>query len=180
MQTSKTVAIVWFRNNLRIDDNQALTHAINRHNRVIGVYHLPENWLNETPWGFKKMERFRAQFLLQTLTQLQKDLARLNISLWVSVGNWTEALRQMQEKYQISDIYGQSEWTQEEVEETAQIPKPSTHIGITTNSCYILTIFPWKFRTFRKSLRFLEKNARSKVRSGRPLAYLSPCRLKTF
>lgn len=128
MQTTKTVSIVWFRNNLRIDDNQALTHAINRHNRVIGVYHLPENWLNETPWGFKKMERFRAQFLLQTLTQLQKDLARLNISLWVSVGNWTEALRQMQEKYQISDIYGQSEWTQEEVEETAQIPKTiNTH-----------------------------------------------------
>ncbi len=129
MQKTKTAAIVWFRNNLRINDNQALTHAINRHNLVIAVYHLPEHWLNETPWGFKKMERFRAQFLLQTLTQLQKDLARLNISLWVSVGNLAEALRQIQEKYHISDLYGQSEWTQEEVEETAQIPKKiNTHL----------------------------------------------------
>ena len=128
MQKTKTAAIVWFRNNLRVDDNQALTQAINRHNRVIAVYHLPEHWLNETTWGFRKMERFRAQFLLQTLTQLQKDLARLNISLWVSVGNWTEMLRQILEKYQISDIYGQSEWTQEEVDDETQIPKTiNTH-----------------------------------------------------
>ena len=123
MQKTKTTAIVWFRNDLRVRDQHALTQATSRHSRVIGLYHIPEKWLKETPWGFKKMEAFRAQFLLQTLTQLQKNLMELNITLWVTVGHLKNTLQQLQELYQVTDLYGQSEWTQEEVDDATQIPK---------------------------------------------------------
>ena len=123
MQKAKTTAIVWFRNDLRVRDQQALTQATTQHNRVIGLYHIPETWVNETPWGFKKMEAFRAQFLLQTLTQLQKDLMKLNITLWVTRGNLKQTVQQLQEKYQLTDLYAQHEWTQEEIDDAAQIPK---------------------------------------------------------
>ena len=123
MQKAKTTAIVWFRNDLRVRDQQALTQATLKHNRVIGLFHIPETWLKETPWGFKKMEAFRAQFLLQTLTQLQKDLMKLNITLWVTRGNLKQTVQQLQEKYQVTDLYAQHEWTQEEVDDAAQIPK---------------------------------------------------------
>ena len=86
MQNAKTTGLVWFRNDLRVRDQKSLSQAIASHHRVIAVYHLPEHWLQPTQWGFKKMEGFRAAFLLQTLAQLQKDLAKLNISLWVKVG----------------------------------------------------------------------------------------------
>lgn len=123
MQKTKTTGLVWFQNNLRVRDNTALTQATHRHERVIGIYHLPQDWLEQTPWGFKKMERFRAQFLLQTLKQLQKDLAELNISLWVTVGQWHETLIKLQQVHNITDVYHQKEWTQEEVDQTNALPK---------------------------------------------------------
>lgn len=123
MQKAKTTALVWFRNDLRIRDQHALTQAIAQHSRVIAVYHLPEHWLSETAWGFRKMERYRAQFLLETLMQLQKDLALLNISLWVTVGNWKATLQRLQSEHQVTDIYGQKEWTHEEQDAVTQIPK---------------------------------------------------------
>ncbi len=122
MQKAKTTGLVWFRNDLRVRDQHSLSQAIAAHDRVIAVYRLPEHWLQPTQWGFKKMERFRAAFLLQTLAQLQKDLAKLNISLWVKVGRWGALLKELQESYNVTAIYGQKEWTQEELDDNAQIP----------------------------------------------------------
>lgn len=122
MQRAKTTGLVWFRNDLRVQDQHSLSQAIAAHERVIAIYHLPNQWLQKTPWGFRKMEGFRAAFLLQTLTALQKELAALNISLWVTVGNWRQTLQRLQTDYNISAIYGQHEWTQEEEDDAASIP----------------------------------------------------------
>lgn len=128
MQKRKTTGLIWFRNDLRVTDQHALTQAVLTHERVVGVYHIPANWITATPWGFKKMEGFRAQFLLQTLQQLKQDLDALNISLWITVGNWRETLLNLQKKHQITDIYGQKEWTQEELDDEREIPNDiSTH-----------------------------------------------------
>jgi deoxyribodipyrimidine photo-lyase len=176
MQKAKTTAIVWFRNDLRIRDQYALTQATTRHSRVIAVYHLPKSWLAETPWGFKKMERYRAKFLLETLEQLQEDLERLNISLWITIGNWNETLHQLVEKHQVTDLYGQKEWTQEEVNIAAEIPK-----SIKTHWNYDQFLFhpddipmavssiPEVFTVFRKKC---EKQ--SKVRPPLPLPEAMP------
>ena len=122
MQNAKTTGLVWFRNDLRVRDQKSLSQAIAAHDRVIAVYHFPEHWLQPTQWGFKKMEGFRAAFLLQTLAQLQKDLAKLNISLWVKVGRLGALLKELQETYKVTAIYGQKEWTQEELDDNALIP----------------------------------------------------------
>ena len=50
MQKAKTSGLVWFRNDLRIRDQRALSEATTRHERVIGVYHIPDSWMKETPW----------------------------------------------------------------------------------------------------------------------------------
>ncbi len=72
-EKEKTAALVWFRNDLRVRDQHSLSNAIAKHEQVIGLYHIPIEWLLPTPWGFKKMERYRAKFLLQTLMQLKKN-----------------------------------------------------------------------------------------------------------
>jgi deoxyribodipyrimidine photo-lyase len=127
----KTTAIVWFRNDLRVHDQHSLSNAIANHEQVIGLYHIPKEWLLPTPWGFKKMERYRAKFLLQTLMQLKKELEKINISLLVTVGNWAETITTIQKKYAVSDIYGQKEWTQEEVEQEQKLPNI-----LNTHWCY--------------------------------------------
>lgn len=51
-----------------------------------------------------------------------KDLAKLNISLWVKVGRLGALLKELQETYNVTAIYGQKEWTQEELDDNELIP----------------------------------------------------------
>ena len=123
MQKVKKTALVWFRNDLRITNQQSLSNAIANHENIIGIFHFPIHWFKTTEWGFKKMEHFRASFLIQTLTQLKIDLEKINISLWITVGKWEKCLKFLIDKHNITDIYAQKEWTQEELVDDSYIPE---------------------------------------------------------
>ena len=110
MQEKQNTALVWFRNDLRIDDNQSLYDATTKHDKVIGLVLIPDFWLKETAFGFKKMEVFRARFLIETIEDLRQELKTLNIPLIVKVDDGT-SLKQLCDQYQITDLYMQEEWT---------------------------------------------------------------------
>ncbi len=63
----KTAAIVWFRNDLRVRDQHSLSNAIAKHEQVIGLYHIPKEWLLPTPWGFKKWSATELSFCCKHL-----------------------------------------------------------------------------------------------------------------
>ncbi len=67
-------ALVWFRNNLRTQDNSSLTHAIASGKRVIGLYCFDPRQFQIGDFGFKKTEKYRAQFLIETVQNLKKNL----------------------------------------------------------------------------------------------------------
>jgi len=121
MQEKQNTALVWFRNDLRIDDNQSLYDATTKHDKVIGLVLIPDFWLKETAFGFKKMEVFRARFLIETIEDLRQELKTLNIPLIVKVDDGT-SLKQLCDQYQITDLYMQEEWTKEEVDQAKNIP----------------------------------------------------------
>ena len=56
-------------------------NSTKNHNSVIAYYNFNPKNFEETKWGFKKTERFRAQFLIESVSQLRIDLLKLNISL---------------------------------------------------------------------------------------------------
>ena len=81
MSSKKSNSIVWFRNNLRVEDNRALSDAIEKSDKVIGYINIdPKNFKN-TQYGFKKTEKFRSKFLLESITDLRQNLKSLNITL---------------------------------------------------------------------------------------------------
>lgn len=121
MQEKQNTALVWFRNDLRIDDNLSLYDATTKHDKVIGLVLIPYFWLKETAFGFKKMEVFRARFLIETIEDLRQELKTLNIPLIVKVDDGN-SLKQLCDQYQITDLYMQEEWTKEEVDEEKNIP----------------------------------------------------------
>ncbi len=121
MQEKQNTALVWFRNDLRIDDNQSLYDATTKHDKVIGLVLIADFWLKETAFGFKKMEVFRARFLIETIEDLRQELKTLNIPLIVKVDDGT-SLKQLCDQYQITDLYMQEEWTKEEVDQEKNIP----------------------------------------------------------
>ena len=67
---------VWFRSDLRIDDNPALINALNECEEVIGVYIF-----SASQWNLHNESNIKHEFLINNLVELEKSLDRLNIPL---------------------------------------------------------------------------------------------------
>jgi deoxyribodipyrimidine photo-lyase len=72
----QTNSLVWFRNDLRIDDHTGLKSAIENSSKVIGIYCFNPKLYVENKLGFKKTDNFRAKFLIQTVENLKKNLKK--------------------------------------------------------------------------------------------------------
>lgn len=116
MQKVKGTALVWFRNDLRISDHYGLFHASKSYEKIIAYYSFDPKQFSVTSWGFKKTESFRAQFLIETVQQLQLDLAAKNISLIIEHNDPSERIPNWIESEKIEALYFQNEWTKEERE----------------------------------------------------------------
>lgn len=107
--------LVWFTNNLRVNDNACLAEAQKNNNQIIGVYCLDPRFFKETIYGFKKTEKFRAKFLLESIRELKNNLKQLNIGLFVYYDLPENVLPKIITQYNIETVFFQEEWTQEEV-----------------------------------------------------------------
>ncbi|MCP9201422.1 DASH family cryptochrome [Gramella sp. GC03-9] len=109
-------ALVWFRNDLRIHDQEALASACNQNERVLAAYFFDPRHYQVTEYGFKKTGKFRARFLIESIHELKKNLEKLNINLMIFEAEPEEKIPELVSKFEISDIYFQKEWTSEEKE----------------------------------------------------------------
>ncbi len=110
--------LVWFRNDLRVQDNHSLLKASKNPGKLIAVYCIVPRQFEITDYGFKKTEKFRAKFLLETITELKSNLEQLNISLFVFYDSPINAISKLVSEEQIATIFCQKEWTQEEFQDT--------------------------------------------------------------
>lgn len=111
----QSTALIWFTKDLRVHDNHSLLKAVNENEKVIGAYCFDPRHFETTEYGFKKTEKFRAKFLIETVENLRKNLQKLNVSLSVYHDKPEVVLPQLVEEYTIETIYSQREWTSEEV-----------------------------------------------------------------
>ena len=109
METS----LIWFGNNLRVHDNEAL-HSAAKAKKVIAVYFFDPRHFQINSFGFKKTERFRAKFLLETVHQLKRNLEKLNIVLLVYHEKPEDKIPELVERFNINTIFLKNEWTSEE------------------------------------------------------------------
>jgi len=107
--------LVWFRNDLRVQDNDSLQKAL-KDDFVIAAYCFDDAYFKLDEFGFKKTEKYRAQFLMETLSLLKENLKKLNIPLFIYQGNSAEHIPKLIEAYQIDTVFLQKEWTRDENE----------------------------------------------------------------
>jgi deoxyribodipyrimidine photo-lyase len=110
----KQKGLVWFRNDLRVQDNESLKNAIDTNETVVAVYFFDPRQFEETQFGFKKTEKFRAKFLIESVVALRRNLEKLNISLLVYHQKPEDVLPEFIKKNEINSLYFQEEWTSEE------------------------------------------------------------------
>ncbi len=122
MQKQKINSLVWFRNNMRVEDNSSLTKAINESDNVIGFINIDPKIFLSTKYGFKKTEKYRAKSLLETISDLKSQLEILNISLIITHRDFSQSINEIISQYGITNIYTQTEWTRDELIEESFIP----------------------------------------------------------
>jgi len=115
-QKQKSTGLVWFQNNLRITDNNSLFEACKNHEKVIAVFIFDVRLFDQKIFGFSKIDKFRTKFLLETVADLKKNLAKLNITLLTYFDFSDAVIPNICKEYNVDKIYVQKEWTREEVE----------------------------------------------------------------
>ena len=111
----ENTGVIWFRNNLRVADNGSLKKATDKHEKVIAVFFFNPKLFKRDEFGFQKTAKYRAKFLIETVTSLRKNLSDLNITLLTYFESPEDRIHKICDEFSIESIYTQKEWTREEI-----------------------------------------------------------------
>ncbi|KAL0393839.1 UNVERIFIED_CONTAM: Cryptochrome DASH, chloroplastic/mitochondrial [Sesamum latifolium] len=112
----KGVAIVWFRNDLRILDNEVCFKAWASSEAVLPVYCVDPRLFGTTHYfGFPKTGALRAQFLIECLIDLKKSLMKRGLNLLIQHGKPEQIIPSLVKAYGVHTVYAQKETCSEEL-----------------------------------------------------------------
>lgn len=176
-------SIVWFKTDLRLHDNETLVRAIEQSDEIIPVYCFDEDHFKTTEFGFKKTGNFRAQFLLESLADLDKNLRALNSGLMIVIGKPEIELYKLAQKYKVQKVFCKKEVAFEEKQTQLLVEKElwKLHCQLETYSTstlyhaqdlpFALKDIPDVFTNFRKRI---EKESNIREVYCAPSSIISP------
>jgi deoxyribodipyrimidine photo-lyase len=141
------LAIVLFKNNLRIDDNYSLYNACKDSDFVLGLYSLEV--LKGKIYDFEKCNIFREKFIKESLICLKNNLLKYNINLSI-VDDIDKSLEKLSKSYEITIYYDEEVGTQEKTfEEKLQKYKYKSFFSQTMIEPFVFD-YKKSFSHFRK------------------------------
>ena len=112
----KRRAIVWFRSDLRLHDNEALTSALRMAEEVIPVFVFDDRiFKGETRFVFPKTGKFRAKFIIECVADLRNSLRKAGSDLVVRSGYPETILPEIARDFKASWVICNRERMREEV-----------------------------------------------------------------
>lgn len=108
-------SIVWFKTDVRLHDNEILFGAMEQSDEIIPVYCIEDSHFTTTEFGFKKTGNFRAQFLLESLMDLDKSLRSIGSGLIVVRGKPEIEIPVLVAKYKADKVFAKKEYVYEEL-----------------------------------------------------------------
>ncbi|WP_010231593.1 DASH family cryptochrome [Gillisia marina] len=115
--------LVWFKNDLRLHDNEALCEAISNCDELIFCYCLEEILFQNLDLGFRKADINRFKFLEESVTNLQTKLEKLGGHLLISTKSAKDFIPRIVAEHNITAIYGEMEYAPEELALTGNVEK---------------------------------------------------------
>jgi deoxyribodipyrimidine photo-lyase len=116
-------AIVWFKTDLRLHDNETLIKAMLQNDAIIPVYCFDDSHFVTTEFGFQKTGNFRAQFLLESLMDLDATLRALGSGLMILKGKPEEEIPKVVQQYKAAKVFAKREVSYEEKQTEALVQK---------------------------------------------------------
>ncbi|XP_027354404.1 cryptochrome DASH, chloroplastic/mitochondrial isoform X2 [Abrus precatorius] len=151
-RSGKGTAIVWFRNDLRVLDNEALFKAWLSSEIVLPVYCVdPRLFATTYHFGFPKTGALRAQFLLECLADLRKNLIKKGLNLLIRHGKPEDILPSLAKAFGAHTVYAQKETCSEELNVESLVSKglqqvvisPEESTGVTVSNKVPKLQFIW-------------------------------------
>lgn len=164
----KPKAIVWFRNDLRIRDNEALFKASESY-EVYPVY-IFDNRESQAlaPFGFTKSGPFKTQFLIETVTELRTSLQQLGSNLAVRIGLPEEELSKLALEIGAIKVFASKEVTFDEVMIEERLEQSLFTKSISLELVWQSTLFhqedvPWPIKQVPEVFTKFRKEAEKQV-----------------
>jgi len=176
-------AIVWFKTDLRLLDNETLVRAIAQNDSIVPVYCLDDSHFETNSFGFKKTGSFRAKFLLESLQDLNNQLQTLGSELIVVQGKPEEEIPKIVKQYKAHKVYAKREVAYEEKQTEALVQSELWKLQcelltFSTSTLYHAEDLPFSikdipdvFTSFRKKT---EKDSKIRTAFDSPTTIVSP------
>ncbi|KAL7597865.1 blue-light photoreceptor PHR2 [Lactuca sativa] len=111
----RRASVVWFRNDLRVHDNESLSSANNESMSVLPVYCFDPRDYGKSSSGFDKTGPYRASFLIESVSNLRKNLQARGSELIVRIGKPEKVLAELVKEVGAEAVYAHREVSHDEV-----------------------------------------------------------------
>nr|VDD28301.1 unnamed protein product [Brassica oleracea] len=126
----KGTTILWFRNDLRVLDNDALYRAWSSSDTVLPVYCLDPRLFHTTHFfSFPKTGALRGAFLMECLADLRKNLMRRGLNLLIRSGKPEDILPSLAKDFGAHTVFAHKETCSEELHVERLVDKALKRVG---------------------------------------------------
>ncbi|MCE6988434.1 deoxyribodipyrimidine photo-lyase [Dyadobacter sp. CY323] len=115
--------IYWFRNDLRLNDNDALLAAVNSSEEIVPVYVFDPRQFENTKLKFRRTGALRAKFLIESVAELRNRLRQKGGELLIRIGEPEKIVAQIAEDYSAQYVYTSKEIGPEETRIESSLSK---------------------------------------------------------
>ena len=138
---SEKTILIWYRNDLRLHDHEAIEQAREQKAKIVPVYCFDERHFQTTSFGFPKTGAFRAQFLIESVIDLRNSLQKLGSNLVVRMGLPEQIIPSLAQQFQVDAVYYHREVTAEEVAVEKRLSKALSRINVEVNTFWGATLY---------------------------------------
>ena len=98
-------AVVWFRTDLRLHDNEAFARAVDDHENVVPIYCFDPREFDTTMFGLQKTGPYRSEFLIESVRDLKRSLREQGGDLFVRYGLPEKIVPKLADEYGAETVY---------------------------------------------------------------------------
>jgi deoxyribodipyrimidine photo-lyase len=109
-------AVIWFRDDLRVDDNPTLADAVEATDRVVPLYVFDPRARGETQYGTEKLGGHRARFVRESVLDLRESLRRRGGDLFVREGRPDVVVPTVADSVDADAVFAQTKPATEELD----------------------------------------------------------------
>ncbi|XP_073054130.1 blue-light photoreceptor PHR2-like [Primulina eburnea] len=137
----RRASVVWFRNDLRVHDNECLAAANKDSLSVLPVYCFDPRDYGKSTAGFDKTGPYRATFLIESVSDLRKNLQSRGSDLVVRIGRPETVLLELVKAVGAEAVYVHKEVSNDEVKAEEKIEEVMKDEGVEVKSFWGSTLY---------------------------------------